>query len=611
MKNPVHRYPSHPSPHTFHIPVMGTGFTIDTPLKVARFGISSVISLVDDTLIEQMRQYHCEQSGEPYEPIARDTEDSRARRITAYLNLLDLLVQRQMDALAQSSFDPGSPLSQYFELLPDTPLKARYLTMRAIEPEGPERDRLEAQLRADIVAGSIDVNIMTKLDRVWYRDGVAMAQEYNDAMAALRGYALSDLDSGIVFSAGMNQHLYSYAAQFADFLPTEDGYLKKKIILKVSDFRSAEIQSKLLARKGLWVSEFRMESGLNCGGHAFGGSGQLMGPILEEIRNRRGELLEKNFAIYKKALHSIHGITLDAPPPMRVTAQGGIGTADEHALMLEYFNLDGAGWGTPFLLVPEAVNIDEAHLEKLRLAGTDDVFLSDSSPLGIPFWNLRASDSELAREARIAQGKPGAPCRKGHLAVNTEFDGPPVCRASRQYQEQKLEALKQEGYSPQQLDIVRGRVLAKSCICHDLGGSTGLLTGTNPRATPAICPGPNLAYFSKVATLEEMIGHIYGRLSLLAHTNRPHMFVQELKIYVATLREEVELQSLELSICTQKYMTDFKSNLLDGIAHYRSFAERFIENQKTNFLSDLSVLEEEINSLPLFSSPGVSANSSV
>ena len=41
-------------PHSFHIPVMGTGFTIDTPLKVARYGISSVISLVDDVLIEQV-----------------------------------------------------------------------------------------------------------------------------------------------------------------------------------------------------------------------------------------------------------------------------------------------------------------------------------------------------------------------------------------------------------------------------------------------------------------------------------------------------------------------------------------------------------------------------
>ena len=44
--------------HSFHIPVMGTGYTVDTPLRVAKYGISSVISLVDDTLVEQMRKFH-------------------------------------------------------------------------------------------------------------------------------------------------------------------------------------------------------------------------------------------------------------------------------------------------------------------------------------------------------------------------------------------------------------------------------------------------------------------------------------------------------------------------------------------------------------------------
>ena len=45
--------------HTFHIPVMGIGFTIDTPIKVAHLGISSVISLVDDILIEKIRKHYC------------------------------------------------------------------------------------------------------------------------------------------------------------------------------------------------------------------------------------------------------------------------------------------------------------------------------------------------------------------------------------------------------------------------------------------------------------------------------------------------------------------------------------------------------------------------
>ncbi len=70
-------------PHSFHIPVMGTGFTIDTPLRVARYGISSVISLVDDVLIEQVRKVHCEKEGEPYEPITDRDEDPRARHIGA------------------------------------------------------------------------------------------------------------------------------------------------------------------------------------------------------------------------------------------------------------------------------------------------------------------------------------------------------------------------------------------------------------------------------------------------------------------------------------------------------------------------------------------------
>ena len=37
---------------------MGLAFTIDTPLKVAHYGINSVISIVDDDLVEKMRKIH-------------------------------------------------------------------------------------------------------------------------------------------------------------------------------------------------------------------------------------------------------------------------------------------------------------------------------------------------------------------------------------------------------------------------------------------------------------------------------------------------------------------------------------------------------------------------
>ena len=76
------------SAHTFHIPVMGTGYTIDTPIRVAHYGISSAISIIDHRLTEQMRQYYSDLYEIPYHPIDLDDDDSRAKRITAYLNLV-------------------------------------------------------------------------------------------------------------------------------------------------------------------------------------------------------------------------------------------------------------------------------------------------------------------------------------------------------------------------------------------------------------------------------------------------------------------------------------------------------------------------------------------
>ena len=39
--------------HTFHIPVMGLAYTIDSPIRVAQYGISSVVSITDDEVIEK------------------------------------------------------------------------------------------------------------------------------------------------------------------------------------------------------------------------------------------------------------------------------------------------------------------------------------------------------------------------------------------------------------------------------------------------------------------------------------------------------------------------------------------------------------------------------
>ena len=105
--------------HKFHIPVMGLAYTIDSPVKVARFGISSVISIVEDNLIEVMRSYYYPTIQQEYYPINTNEEDYRAKRITDYLNLLNKIVQEQVEKLKQSAFETGSEIVKYFEMLPD------------------------------------------------------------------------------------------------------------------------------------------------------------------------------------------------------------------------------------------------------------------------------------------------------------------------------------------------------------------------------------------------------------------------------------------------------------------------------------------------------------
>ena len=585
-------------PHTFHIPVMGTGFTIDTPLRVARYGISSVVSLVDDILIEQVRKYHSQKLHLPYEPIQNRDADSRARRISAYLDMVDSQVKQQVDELRKAQFGPGSQIERYFELLPDSELKDAYLAIRTLKP-GPDKISAQEYLRSQIFPGSIDVNIMTKLDADSFTNGNRNSAEFSSAMAALRGFAKSTLNSAVVFSAGFNRRLYNYAAQFDGFLPDQKGEIKKRIVLKVSDFRSAMVQGKFLAKLGLWVSEFRIESGLNCGGHAFATTGHLLGPVLEEFKQKRSELLDTLGRAFTQAMQARGRDNVSLPSGPDVTVQGGIGTADEDRFLLRHYNLDGTGWGTPFLLVPEATNVDQAHIDKMINAKVDDVYLSNSSPLGVPFWTLRTSDSEQTRLQRIAQGRPGSPCRRRYAALNTEFGDKPLCLASRVYIKRKLENLAKEEHSDAQRSSLTEAVLAKSCLCHDLAGSTNLNYNLEKFPHPSICCGPNILNFKRIASLEEMVDHIYGRLALCSNSERPHMFIQELKLYIEHLRNEVKNMPLNVSKRPKGYLQAFKDQLLSGIDYYRVLAKDILEQQRERFLSDLSCLRSELDEVLL------------
>lgn len=555
--------------HTFHIPVLGLGYSIDTPLKVAKYGISSVVSIVDDELTERMREFHAKQNAQVYIPISKHADDSRAKRITAYLDLLQELVHQQIVRLKNS--EDQKELISYFDMLPDhLPLKRKYLSIMKF-PKGNHAQGL-AMLKTEIEPGSIDVNIMSKVDKANYdRKNQYLGDNFTDALAAMRGFAESKLDSAVILSAGLNPRLYAYMETLDCFYPSADGTLYKRIILKVSDFRSAMIQAKLLAKKGLWVSEFRIESGLNCGGHAFATDGFLLGPILEEFKTNKKTLFGELESMYHEALTKKNYTALPHIS-QKITAQGGIGTAAEHDFLLKYYELDAAGWGSPFLLVPEATNVDDDTINALERADGQDYFLSTSSPLGVLFNNFRPGSAEQQRLERIRKGRPGSPCRKKYLCTNTEFTVQPICTASREYQNLKIKSIMELNLAKENEQQAIDLVTAKTCLCEGLCASVYIKNGIlKPKENTAvsICPGPNLAYFSRKYSLKEMVDHIYGRQNLLENINRPNLFINELNLYVEYLKKDIATHLHDINSKRLNYYNKFKAQLLEGINYYK------------------------------------------
>lgn len=595
------RTPPSYSEHLFHIPVMGTGFTNTTALEVAPLGVSSVIALADDTLLEKERKALSQMFGLEFQPIGPKDEDSRARRTQAYLDLIHDEVQRRFDALRASPFEPHSPINRYFELLPETAIKATWRGLSQItDPQ--ERGGVEAQLRAAVIPGQIEANIMTKLDNAFNQDGTPKPADQSDALASLRGFAMSKLRSCIVLSAGMNQRLFAYTATQDGFFPDEHGVADKRLCLKVSDFRSAQIQGTLLAKKGLWTSEYRIESGLNCGGHAFPTDGKLLGPILDEFKASRDQLVQKLYDVFAGALRAMGRPVPSSPPPIRITVQGGVGTAAEQRLLFDRYGVDSVGWGSPFLYCPEVVAIDDVTLARLLSATREDIELSEVSPLGVPFWSLKTSKGEVERRERVQQGKVGSPCPHGFLAFDTEFTPTPICKASTRYYAKLKDSLKtvpEEQHRPR-LQEAEG----KSCLCRDLAGSAKIRLGIDAGASPIVCPGPNALHFRKVVSFDEMVGHIYGRNDVLPKdAQRPHVFLNELELYVDYLENKYDPAATTGP--RQGWFDRYRQGLEAGIAHLRKLVDDGWINNKREFLEGLAAIESRFRSILTCEQPAI------
>ncbi|MCG1037617.1 hypothetical protein [Polaribacter sargassicola] len=586
------------SAHSFHIPVMGIGFTIDSPLKVAQYGIDSVVSLVDDILVEKMRKLYSEKLELPYKEITDKVEDFRAKRITSYLNLLHDQTEQKFNQLKNITSIKSKALSDYISMLPDySVIKKGFFKL--IE-EGVSFSKLKDFTNRNLTMGNIDVNIMTKVDKENYQNKKLMPVEYNDAHAALRGFAKSKLSSSLVLSAGLNPRLYSYISSFNDFFPDKNGFIKKKIILKVSDYRSAFIQGKFLAKKGLWVSEYRIESGLNCGGHAFATDGFLLGPVLKEFKENKETLKNQIQTLVFKALEDTNKVIPINDLDLKITTQGGVGTDEEHSFLIEEYQLDSIGWGSPFLLVPEATSVDKTTIEKLRKAKEEDLYLSNTSPLGIPFNTLKGNTKDIQKQELIDKGRPGTSCPNKYIALNKEFKESGLCTASREYQHLKLKELDSLNISDEENYAKKEKIIEKSCICVGLGTSTLILNNVSTKKTGdgvSVCPGPNMAYYDKVISLKGITDHIYGRKNMITRADRPNVFIKELSLYIAHLEDKVDEIKIAVDKKQLRYLSKFKNNLEAGIHYYNEIftdKKHFFAEYKETLLNALKVEQNKL-----------------
>jgi hypothetical protein len=263
--------------------------------------------------------------------------------------------------------------------------------------------------------------------------------------------------------------------------------------------------------------------------------------------------------------------------------------------------VDSVGWGSPFLLVPEATSVDHATRKLLANAKESDLYLSHISPLGVPFNTLRGTTNEIMKQRRIHENKAGSSCPKKFLALNKDADGNAICTASKKYQDVKLEELeaKKDSVSTETYTKLKDSITEKSCLCVGLANASYLENDIKIKGQAqgvVICPGPNMAYFDQEVSLSEMVQHIYGNYSVLTITDRPNMFVKELKMYVDYFKNEIKEVADEITAPQMKKLNAFKNNLLEGIEYYQTLfsSTSYFENKLKEIQNYLSLYKMEL-----------------
>jgi len=158
---------------------------------------------------------------------------------------------------------------------------------------------------------------------------------------------------------------------------------------------------------------------------------------------------------------------------------------------------------------------------------------------------------------------------------------------------------KKDTLTAEMFENAKNKITEKSCLCVGLANASYLENDIKIKGQAqgvVICPGPNMAYFDHEVSLSEMVQHIYGNTSVLTVTNRPHLFVKELKMYLDYLKNEIATVSAEITAPQIKKWNLFKNNLAEGIAYYQSLfsSSDAAENKNQSTQSLLHFYKEEL-----------------
>ena len=227
------------------------------------------------------------------------------------------------------------------------------------------------------------------------------------------------------------------------------------------------------------------------------------------------------------------------------------------------------------------------------------MYLSNVSPLGVPFNSLRSNTKDIEKMDRLERGRPGSPCTKKFLVSNKNYTEKPICTASIEFMK-KISVLKDNEETEDKFNEEFEKASEKVCLCEGLSASTLMnynIADAKQSLAVSVCPGPNLAYYSKVSTLKDMIDHIYGRINLITDPERPNMFIKELQLNIDFIEKKIIAELNTNSSHIEEYANIYYANLIDGINYYKKIVPEIIEETelvRSKIRESLDVLEQRI-----------------